>query len=347
MSQFRAKNHYVPECYLKRWADGNQQICVYRTLVSDEKVPVWRRYNASAIAYQKHLYTQVISGKESDELETWLDREFESPASSALDKVVSDKRLTVDDWAVLVKFLAAQDVRTPLRLIEHYVNAQKLIPEVLQKVLNDLKEELEGGEIDSLVGQDEYPNESRSFPLRVTTDINEGSEVGTLKAESYAGRATWIFSIKHFLNNTRKALHNHKWTIIKPAKGYHWFTSDNPVIRLNYYSPGKYDFKGGWGMEKGNIIFPIGPDHAMFVQIGDKPKPKGARLSEAQTRQIRKFIAENAYRRIFSNEFDKEVLILRPRIVNSEQLKAEADQMRKWHDSNSKMEREYLAKNRA
>ncbi len=37
--------------------------------------------------------------------------------------------------------------------------------------------------------------------------------------------------------------------------------SDNPVIKLNYLNQNEYDLKGGWGKEKGNIIFPIGPDH--------------------------------------------------------------------------------------
>lgn len=107
MNQLREKNHYVPECYLKRWENRFGKVYVYRTLVSHPNVPVWKPFTTSAIAYRKHLYTQIISGSESDEIEKWLDREFESPANAVLDKATAGGRLSKDDWEILIKFLAA------------------------------------------------------------------------------------------------------------------------------------------------------------------------------------------------------------------------------------------------
>jgi len=88
MKQLHVKNHFVPESYLKRWENIDNKIWVYRTLVSNKKVPLWKDYSASAIAYQKHLYTQIIAGNESDELETWFDRNIESPANKVLDRAL-------------------------------------------------------------------------------------------------------------------------------------------------------------------------------------------------------------------------------------------------------------------
>lgn len=345
MRELHVKNHYVSECYLKRWENSDKKVYVYKILVNHPNVPIWRPHSVSAIAYQKHLYTQIIAGCESDEIETWLDREFESPANTILEKATSDSRLSPNDWEVLIKFLAAQDVRTPARLFQHLQRAQKELPEILQNVLNKLEEKCNQGEFDGLKKQDK-PMNPEPFPLKITTHVEEGSDTGILKVETYAGRSTWIHSIKYVLENTRRILHTHKWSIIKPAKGYYWPTSDNPVVKLNYCSPGKYDLEGGWGVKKGNMLFPIGPEHAMFVQIGDRPIQKGTRLTPAQTKEFIKIIVENAHRKIFSINEDSDIPLLRERIVDRQQFERENEEMRQWHQKNAMMEREYLANNR-
>lgn len=52
-----------------------------------------------------------------------------------------DQRLSPDDWYVLIKFLALQDVRTPARLFEHLERTQKDLKEILNAPLFKLKEE--------------------------------------------------------------------------------------------------------------------------------------------------------------------------------------------------------------
>ncbi len=151
----------------------------------------------------------------------------------------------------------------------------------------------------------------------------------------------WLWSIEHVLKNTSKILHGHKWTILKPAKGFKWFTSDNPVVKLNFTTPQNYDLKGGWGRNKGNIIFPIGPEHAMFVETGDKPAQKGTRLSVDETIFFRKIIAENANRMIFADSFDNEIEKLLPRSVDSIQFKKEQIELEKWHNLNKQLEIDY------
>lgn len=343
--QLHIKNHFVPECYLKRWVNTENRVFVYRTLVNHSNVPIWKDYSVSAIAYQKHLYTQIISGCESDELESWLADEFESPANEALNKVTSEHKISSLDWEVLIKFLAAQDVRTPAKLYEHVKRVQKELPEILQNIMNELKEKLIKGDLDDL-DSTEDSSPMVPFPLKVTTSIDEGAEEGLLKAETYVGRSTWLFSIRHVLNNTRKILQTHKWTIVKPASGYFWPTSDNPVLKLNHYGSGKYDLKGGWDVSKGNIFFPIDPEHAMFVQIGDKPIQKNIRLTENQTKEFIRFIVENSHRKIFSHVEDNNIPLIRNRIVDSEMLKKENNEMKVWHKLNSEMEKEYIQTNK-
>ena len=341
MSELHVKNHFVPECYLKRWGDSNNKICVYKTLVSHENVPAWKKYSIGAIAYHRHLYTKMVSGEESDKLEKWLDKKYETPANQVLERAVLDQTLSVKDWHILINFLAAQDVRTPARLYEHLERTRKSLPEILEDTLQKWKEKLESNETIDVVEQKASDQNSSLIPLKVTTKSVPREKSGVIKAETYVGRSTWIYSIKHLLKNTAKILLEHKWTIVKPAKGFKWFTSDNPVVKLNFTNPQNYDLKGGWGKKKGNIIFPIGPEHAMFAQIGDKPMQKGTKLTAEKTRLFRKIIAENSNRTIFSNFFDNEIENISPRVVDSIQFKREKEEMEQWHDKNKKLELEY------
>ena len=103
----REDNHYVSCGYLKRWASSGGRIWTYRILVSHPHVPLWKECFPKEVAYHPHLYTRVMAGQATDEIERWLDSEFETPAEEALQKATSDARLTPDDWKRLIHFLAA------------------------------------------------------------------------------------------------------------------------------------------------------------------------------------------------------------------------------------------------
>ena len=81
---FRRNNHYVACLYLKRFSSDPGHILTYRVLAAHHRAPMWKRNSIKGIAYQKDLYTRIIAGVESDEIETWLDREFEAPAEESL-----------------------------------------------------------------------------------------------------------------------------------------------------------------------------------------------------------------------------------------------------------------------
>lgn len=343
--ELHVKNHYVPECYLKRWADSEQKIFVYRTLVAHSNVPTWKAHSISAIAYQKHLYTQIVSGQESDEFELWLDKEFESPASEALDKAARGHPLSRSDWKKLINFLAVQDIRTPAKLFEHIQKMHVELQGILDGIMDDLRIKLTGGNSEDSKNT-EPPSSADSFPLKITKRVEEGAEFCTLEAETYVGRSTWLHSMRYILNHTTKVLHSHKWTIVKPAKGHYWPTSDNPVVKINYSSPGIYNLKGGWNIKNGNIFFPIDPEHAMFTQIGTESIPKNTRLPEPLTLELKGFIAENSHRQIFSQYIDNAIPILKKRIIAPEILHQEKEEMNKWHQLNADMEREYIKSNR-
>jgi hypothetical protein len=81
-AEFHRDNHYVPRVYLKQFAGTDGHIATYQLLVAHENVALWKRHSARSIAHQAHLYARIAAGRETDEIERWLDRHFEAPANS-------------------------------------------------------------------------------------------------------------------------------------------------------------------------------------------------------------------------------------------------------------------------
>jgi len=339
---FRGKNHYVSCGYLKRWESSHKKLWIYRILVPHDKMPLWKEGSVSGVAFQTHLYTRLIAGKESDEIEKWFAREYETPAEEPIQKATSDARLTPSDWRILVRFLAAQDVRTPARLIEGLQNWQTILPDILENTLQETVQKLEALSLRGEKLKDTRSPLAEYLPLRIKTEIEPGQELCTLKAETIVGRSTWLFSIRHLLTNTAKILHQHRWTILSPPNGMTWFTSDVPVIRLNFHSSEKYDFNGGWGSKGTEIFLPLSPYHLLYTKVGYHPPARGSKFLRNHAELIRRFIAEHAHRMIFSQNQDADIPKLRPRIINNDLLRSEKERWDKWHEEQKKAEKDLM-----
>lgn len=341
-TEFRRDNHYVPRSYLKRWSLNGSEVSTYRILVSHANVPLWRTTSLRGICYHEHLYTSIIASGESDAIERWLDTEFEAPAEAAIERVLSERRLTPDHWRSLVRFFAAQDARTPARLVEFLTRWASILPSLLQKTLSD-----------SIVAFEQMSHAERGqrmretprnddMPFRVTIQRDSEHGGGWVKAETVIGRGMWLSSLRRLLSHTANALSQHRWTILTAPDGVTWFTSDAPAIRLNYNNPSEYDFGGGWGSVGTDLILPLGPKHLLYTQVGRAVPPRGRELDLERAAFLRKAIAEHAYRFIFALEPDPIVAALRPRVVDAVTTKSEAEQWANWHRSQSDAERGLL-----
>jgi len=339
-NDFHRDNHYVPRFYLKSWESSPKQVWTYRILVPHENVPPWKKHSTKGIAHHAHLYTRIAAGQESDEMERWLDKDFESPAEEPIQKAISDSRLTSEDWRRLIRFVAAQDVRTPSRLLKHLKHWQESMPKLLEETLQETVRVLtaakaRGEKVTAPVTNIPYAD---LFPVRVTTEIEPDQHVGILRAETVIGRGTWLFGIRHLLSKTADVLHQHKWTILTPPNGMTWFTSDNPVVKLNYNGPDCYDFGGGWGSKGTEILMPLSPSHLLYTRIGYRPPKRGSEVPRVVAEEMRRCIAENADRMIYAAEPDADVSRLRPRVVNAEYVRDEMEQWKSWHEEQTNAE---------
>lgn len=339
--QLTRDNHYVPQSLLGHWADRSGQVWTYRLLVSRDAVPLWERKSTRGLAVHQHLYTRFAAGELTDETERWFEQEFESPAIEPLERALGDRQLTPADWRRLIRLLAAQDVRTPARLMESLKRWEKELPTLVTDTLTDAVERFKDARRKGAPLPTLNPDrEAANFPARVSLERDGGSQRSTLGLHVTVGRSLWLFSLKHLLTNTIQALERHRWTILRPPAGMAWVTSDAPVLRLNYRDSQRYDFGGGWGSIGTKIFLPLGPRHLMYTQIGAKPPARGSVVPHVDAFAIQRFMIEHAHRFVFASSVDPYVAEVRTRRVDEDAFRAEAAEWAKWHVEQTSAERD-------
>lgn len=336
-------NHYVPRLYLKNFGNADGFLFRYRTLVSNAAIPEWKRMHLSGVGYQKHLYTRALLDGDSDDIEQWLSKDFETPAGETLAKIAANQPLRKTDYALLTRFAAAQMVRTPAFYLKNVGRWREEGGRQNEDSLQRVRRKLEQAHAAGIPISAEPPHpEAKYYPMRFTTEPSPNPGKAIIKLQTMVGRATWIFAMRHLLTRTVEKFTHHKWSIIHADDALPWFTTDDPVVALNFRNFREYDFGGGWGVPHTNIILPLSPKHLLYTQIGDKRLPNGTVFPRHLALFLRKVIAEHAHRYIFSPAPDASIPFLRPRHIDAQAVKNETELWERWHAEQSSAERELL-----
>jgi len=337
MQEFHQNNHYVSQSYLKRWSIDGHRVYGYRILVSHKNVPPWKLHSIRSVAYHTHLYTKMSKTGESDEFERWIADKFETPAEDSINKAITGQRLSQEDWNRMIRFAAAQYVRTPARLLESIERWKTQIPEIVDSTLKMLADTLSKGKNQNIPDIADTTVDNESFPAQIK--IVPASEPGKSRIEvnTMAGRCLWQWEMKQILTNTIKELLKHRWYILTAFSGFKWITNDDPVICLNYNGPNKYDFGGGWGRKGCEIILPLSPRHLLYTQVGHK-LTINKNLTRDLTLKFQKLFVERAHRWIFA---EKPIEDIRPRIIDENIFASEQKEWQRWHADQSNEEQNY------
>lgn len=331
----RKDNHYVPQLYLKQWVT-NGKVPTYRLLVPNNEVSLWKDHSLRGIAFHQHLYTYLADQEETDEFESWLSQEFEAPAEEAIRLAIHDKQMSQDHWGRLVRFAVAQDVRTPASLRKfldrHRDTMQGLMNEALDFSVRKLEDAANAGVALPIIEPDAY----NALPLKVSITRNPDGD-GSIETKTVVGRRLWLWSVRHLLTHTINSITNTYWTILHAPAGISWPTSDNPLIKLNYYEKNRYDFGGGWGVPKVDIILPLSPKHLLHNSIGQRSWPRRTTLDMQTAQFIRKAIIEHADRYVFDKE-KSDIQLIRPRLVCPATYNEERMAWQNWGKEQSKAE---------
>ncbi len=333
------RNHYVAQLNLKRWTGVDSMLSRYSLLVPHENVPPWKRSSTAAIGYHQHLYTRVAGGKETDEVEKWLNQEFETPAELPIGRAVSEQHLTSEDWRAILRFLLMQDARTPASFVKFRARHIQNLPGIVQNVVQGSVQKLMEAKLAGKVIQPQVSAAAADFPSQITTHMEPGAEFGTMKTEIPVGRSLWLWSLRQPYTHTMEAIYRLRTTILRPPAGMNWVTSDDRVVKLNYHSATQYDFGGGYGHPGTEILFPLSPQHLLYAKVGHRPSfHKYQRVPESTGYAMQKVLIEHAHRMIFAVAPDPMVEKSRPRHVSMEDYKHEAAQWEQWHKEQSAAE---------
>ncbi len=344
MANVAHDSHYVPQAALRRWSADGKRVYAYRLLVSRAEVPDWELRSVRGLAYQDDLYTTFVGGGETDEFERWIAREYEEPGLEAVDKLLAEVRLTPADWHRIIRFVAAQDVRTPLNFIESIKRWERELPDILAKAISESVADLRRARTDGIaLARNAEPNAfSNSFRVHIESSTGPGADQALVRTEVAPARSLWIASMRHLLKGAATTLCQHHWSVVEPHGSEEWPLTDHPVLRLNYYRPGQYDFRGGWGNPGSEIMMPISPRQLLYVQVGAKASNRFV-FSPQDTQLVQRLIVERAHRWVFARQPTPWIARVRPRLVDEAMFLAERDAWQSWQREEAQAETQYLA----
>lgn len=285
----------------------------------------------------RDLYTSTESDAESDKNERWIQSEFEDPGLEAIEKVAEGRQLKPIDWNRLAWYAFIQDRRTPASFAESMKRNEKLVPEVMERVLSDFA----SGRAKTLRprGIADAPN---PFEDCFRIQVRRRSGCAEVEAEVTNGRRLWLNNVRYATRpeGPIKNCCEHKWSVAEAADGADWLTSDHPIIRLNYYRPGEYDFGGGWGNPGTELLLPLTPRYLLYTRVGQKSEPRFT-CSRDQTRIIQKWLAERASRWIFATGQIANIAELRDRTVDPAAFAQQEGFVRNWATEQNRGEAEW------
>lgn len=328
-------NHFLPRDYTRAWADDAGRIWTYRVLVPAACFPPWEARSPDNSGFHRDLYTDTASGTESDAIERWLHEALEQPAQDPIARLRADKDLSDRDWDKVQRYLIALAQRTPAALRDHLAMMERHLPSVLSSIKLPSPAQLEAWKHKGREG----PQPPRIVPFRTRFESTpDGGQA--LRIAALTGRHSWLRLMRHTLESTVPTIPRHSWSVFRPRPGWMWFTSDAPVILLNGYSSGRYDFTGGWANPGTEILCPMSPHHLLYTKVGES-RVQSRVQDDARTRFMQRLVAEHAHRVLIARRSHAIVEAVRPRTVDQAAFAAEEDTWKRFHAQQKSAEADF------
>ena len=329
-------SHYIPQATLRRWSEDGNNVWAYRLLVPHANVPLWQRKAIKGLVCEDDLYTVFSGDAETDEFERFI-TSIEELGQAAIEKLLARSKMKPTDWQAIAKFVAAQSMRTPLAFVE----ITRRIERHAQEALGALIKKYEA--LGAVVPDDHDPATPNflSDTLKVSIEApTNGGNNASVRAETKSARSVWMATQRHHLTNNARHIGRHHFRVAYPFGDEEWPLADHPVLTLNYYDRGKYDFEAGWGKENSEFILPISPKVALYTKVGDKTTGPFT-FSREETAELQGIMVERAFRWILARKELSWVTAARPREVNAQRFEQERRFWREWNRAQSQAEAKF------
>jgi hypothetical protein len=289
------------------------------------------------VAVRRDLYTLSRNGSDSDEIERWLNAEFEQPGLDASERLLAGSRLTKADWEALIKLYALQEFRTPSSFILFMQRWEKTLPNLIQETLASIAQA-----VSAPLFPEEDTRKSEEFARLskiVLHDPEEGNGGGrTLEASITAGRGLWMYVLKYLMSGRSiERLLSHEWSILTPYGSAEWPITDHPSVRVAFNSLKDYSFDGGFGKRNNDLFMPLSPRHLLFAQVGKKHERYFTATLD-HTIILQTLLVRRAHRYVFATAPSNWIEQLRPRTVDADLTRAEQEGWQRWHSEQIRAE---------
>lgn len=262
------RHHYVPQFYLKNFADESERVWVY-----DRATKEYRHQKTDQVAVIGHYYRiEKKDGTLSAEIERYLADEVEGPAATAMSKLERGEGITERERSDIAVFVALQMTRVPdfeKRVMEMQEKKYRKINKMLFPTLEETKRKIEESmdELKTMGATDVDAQQMYEFIHKDEYGIEIPRQNNIRMMLEMASRAA-----PHFLHMD--------WLLMRAAKGGAFITSDNPFTIIPPQDHAANSFLGVGlltpGAKKG---IPISPRATLFmldpgVRYGENTAPR-------------------------------------------------------------------------
>ena len=120
------------------------------------------------------------------------------------------------DWHSIARFVAAQQMRTPLYFIEWVKRLNESMPETLQSVIDEIGRK-SPAELAATEREPDTANYLRE-KLRVTVDpVPDSGGFALVRAEVSSSRTAWLRFMRRMLTKRIELFYEHRWRVMKLA----------------------------------------------------------------------------------------------------------------------------------
>jgi hypothetical protein len=301
--------------------------------VPHENVPLWQRKGIKGLVCEDDLYTVFSGDAETDEFERFM-TSIEAPGQEAIEKLLARSKMKPADWQAIAKFVAAQSMRTPLAFIEITRRTERQAQEALEELIKKYEA------LGAIVADDDGPAPHNCLTDTIKVSIKPltgGGDKAGVRAETKSARSLWMATQRHHLTNNLHHIVNHRFRVAYAFGDEEWPLCDHPVLTLNYYERGKYDFEAGWGKENSEFILPVSPKVALYTKIGDTATGPFT-FTQDQTTELQHIMVQRAFRWILATRELPWVATARPRDVDPARFEQEWQFWREWNSAQSQAE---------
>lgn len=291
--------HYVPQFYLKNFSIHKEDGYIYAYRRNENVIKT--TVNSVAAKNDLYVFTDIKTGKKSDELEKTFSR-LEGICKPIIDKIIAGTpliELTNSNRNAMAEFLSCMFVRNlSYREMQKnlFIEFSKLQLKLLASNEENFKKTLEN--IAKEKGETRDEKEIEEIRKSVL-NFDENFKIGTGKNEDYFLRQ----SIESWMEISEYIFHK-EWHVLDCSGSSRVFaTSDNPVVILR---PENLLPPHGVGIANGHIVMPISPKKCLLLINGNE-NPSIIKINRKAVDYINKHLMFFAHQFIYSNLLSRDI----------------------------------------